>query len=293
MKEFFFCLLLSLLPAISLAEVSTMKTFDCQQIIKEPFKGGGSSRWNYCEGEAKGVVVLVHGLNVSVTAMQDLACAINELGYHVLSPVLAESGSAESWIESVKRSYCAAKLKFPDLPINGVGHSAGGASILAFMAKYQNRYFDAVVLLAPALSITRASWVVRPLTPLRYLGLSLPSFSPKKHKRSSFTPLGAYNALFDLASSLQDLKKGSAATLEGFASARGVVLISPADGLVRYNGVKRWLKEQNLKWRLVTLRPQHTNGLIADHLLFDKETMGKSWEKMLKIMQETLTYYKS
>ncbi len=252
--------------------------------------GKPTMHWIFNENpdEVKGAVILVHGLNVNSYAMDPLGEELRDLGFHVVVPVLNQKGSVEEWIETVKIASERISRRYPDLPQYAVGHSAGAATILAYLHEYPEHKIKAVVLLAPAIKITKKSVLLRPLLPLRYLGVSLPSFASRRIRTSAFTPLKAYNALLDLVDKFGDMPDGTMQNSAGVKKVNGLIIVSKDDELVRADLLDEWLKKQGLNWPVKNVSVTNPETLAPQHQIFDKTIVGDNWGEIVSGCKETL-----
>lgn len=235
-----------------------------------------AGRWYRTSAPPRGVVLALHGLNNRPEVMEPLIGELTLSGFHVLLVPPASAGGhlAARWLEQIETAYCRAAQAYPGAELSALGYSTGGALIAAFMAAHPQHRLVRVVLLAPALSLTRKSIMIRLLTPLRFVGLALPSLAPKEYRAAAFTPLSAYHALFELSDGLQ-----KTADTTGLNRAQGLVILNPEDELVDYRGVRRWLEAHAPAWRVTAL---HSQGRAHwAHLIITPAALGESaWHGM-------------
>ena len=203
---------------------------------------------------AKGVVVVVHGLNNKPEIMDPLIEALNTRGLHARRVALAGHGSAmgnhsgnldQLWLQDISSAYHECAERYPDLPVFLLGYSLGALTAVRFLDENPGA-FERMVLYAPAIRLRWRTRLLRPLRPLARFRLSLPSLAPKEQRVRDWTPLAAYAAMFRLSDAVQKIDHRARI---GATPTR--VLLSRRDELVSYRGLERWIEENELhRWQL-------------------------------------------
>lgn len=236
---------------------------------------------------AKGVVLLVHGLNNNPKNMLPLAGELRQAGYHTL--ILGLSGHrgegwapidyAAVWKDEAKHAIETAKARFPELPLFVSGYSLGATVLLNVMSESDGAGIERAVMFAPAVRPAFFSRLLRIALPLRHLRLKLPTMVPKQWRANNWTPVGAYYALAELALKLDATK------LRGIPMC---FILDPDDELVSYEGTLEWLKENKLSnIEVRTSSPETTKE--RNHIIFAPEARGEaSWRKMIEGMLSCL-----
>jgi len=254
------------------------------EIVCRQGGGRGDQRWLLPAGAPRGSVIVIHGLNNGRAVMTPLAHELTDAGYAVLQVTLLEDGAdlAAAWLRQVQEAYCGARARYPGSPLAAVGYSTGGALAAAFMASFPRHEIGRAVLFAPAVSLAPRAVLLRPVLPLRALGIALPSLAPAKYRASPTTPLNAYYALFQLSDGLSRLRD-----LSGLQRASVLMLMSPDDGLVSYRGVERWRQRNAPAWRLEALRTESAS--YYSHLVVTPDGLGaEAWRKVVSRVESFL-----
>jgi pimeloyl-ACP methyl ester carboxylesterase len=249
-------------------------------------------RWDDA-GPTKAVVVLVHGLNVDPGRMSDLAGALESGGAKVLRVSL--SGHAgkgwgmvtrRQWLDDIAQAHGAAVelARGKNAPIHLVAHSLGGLIGLDWIGQREGeRRWDRMVLLAPAISLTRKARLLRLLSWLPR-SFMIPSLLPKRYRANEGTSVGAYKVLSESIAALErrEFKDANIPTL---------VVIDPKDELVSVSGIAALIERFHLgSWSLMPIdNAASTLQRKAHHLTFTAEALGAAeWRRLVKAMNEHL-----
>ncbi len=234
----------------------------------------------------KGVVLYAHGLNNHNEVFRSLAEAEAEAGY--LGFLLTLAGHqdaacwpaldyAEAWREDIRDAATEVRSRFPDLPMFFVGYSLGATAAMASIVEDGGSPFERAVFLAPVVAPSFRSSLIRGLTPLRYLGLGLPSLGPAGYRLHDRTALAAYSGLFEL---LDQVEREPAASLRCLPA---LLLMSENDELLSYQGTKAFLERHSLRnWTLQAILPAPKDSSLPQHLILDKNGLGEAAWKSLK-----------
>ena len=279
-------LLMVLVPILACSRARMgREPFDCEResmTLKE-------SKWFHpATHDARGVVLLVHGLNLKPSRMDSLAELIRKQGYEVLR--LALSGhhgdleefkkvSAEQWLGEAAAGYCLGlnRSRVLGKPLLFVGFSLGGllGETLLNTSFEPPVAFEKVVLIAPAISVRARSHLVRAL---RVLGSSyvVSSGNSEAYRAGPGTPIAAYDATFDLISEL---------SASGFARSNvpTIVFLAPEDELVDSSGVAEIREKFALtRWKLIYV--SNAESVLPGkrhHLFIDESSAGpRQWNEM-------------
>lgn len=240
--------------------------------------------------KTQAIVILLHGLNLKPGKMDGWANMLTAHGALVMRFALFGHSGAEGqmahvnetiWREQFAEAFVSAQKKAQALgvPIYFVGFSLGALVALEWLAAHQEEYdphIAKMVLIAPAIAtpwysraaISMISWFGRSFT--------MPSRSPKHYRANSGTSVAAYQSLFAIKKSLEDLhfKNNNLPTL---------VLIDKYDELVPSESLKTIIEKHQLShWILdiVDNRFAHDNYGFR-HLMVDEEAVGKAlWKEL-------------
>lgn len=253
------------------------------------FASDAASAWTWIRSPqtpARGVAVLVHGLNLKPERMTEIGTLLSRNGIESLRVSLSghRGDSAEfarvsrdTWLEDVRSAYREARKESDQrkLPLYFVGYSLGALLHLDLLnndsgAEYR---YDRMVLLAPAVSLRATSHLVKLLG---FLGpeFVVPSFGPGDYRANSGTPMAAYSALFESLERLEKsgIRQGNTPTL---------IMIDPDDELVSRDGIAALIQRHSLSaWQLKHVEKRSpTRERSHHHLIVTEETMGKdAWE---------------
>jgi hypothetical protein len=135
-----------------------------------------------------------------------------------------------------------------------------------------------MILFSPAFSLNWNSYLIKPLLPLKYFDLSLPSAAPLEYRVDSSTSFDGYSASFtavERANRLSNPQKLKALPVKIFAN--------PKDIIVNFSGIMRWLKHHGLtqRWAVDIVRPKPRISGTYNHLIIDERSLGTSeWNRV-------------
>ena len=188
--------------------------------------------------------MVAHGLNVKPLAMLPLINWLTSHGSDVYLIQLSghhENGvnikevTASIWQNEMLTGYTIAKQASLDhsVPLFFLGYSLGallGQSMIALSP--ESTPFDKQVLIAPATTIRRRSYLIKLLF---FLGKQkmLPSFTPKEYRVNESLPLRIYQILF------REERKVIKAKFNGL-NIPTVIFIDPKDELISYKKLIRF-----------------------------------------------------
>lgn len=254
------------------------------------------------DGAVKAVVVLLHGLNLKPTRMDDWAIELSRNGCHVVRFALYGHDGEEEHMRRVAKEIWQEQFKDAldlahnrarkfDAPLFFVGFSLGaliGLEWLSSLPKGSDEGFEKMALIAPAISVPWYSRASINAMSIFGEGMMLPSRSPKSYRANKGTSIRAYRALFQLKDSLES---------KGYQNANvdTLVLIDKNDELIDSRSIRLKIQQYRLsKWRLHTVdnRFAHKNYGFR-HLMVDEESMGKElWSSLLNLVLEHFSLIK-
>lgn len=235
-------------------------------------------------------VLLVHGLNTKPSAMDELASELRKLGFGTARLTLSghESDyqgkptiSLDQWLEDLRQAYRQLQTAYPDCEIYALGYSLGSALIEIFKLRYSDIEIKKTVLLAPPIALRSYTNLLRPLLVLRHLNLELPSFTPKLYRQRDYTPLSAYQALFEASDTLTELSKPATDSLDST-----LALLSRDDEFISLDATRRWIMRNRItSWQLEPVEPKPLEGPKLKHLLIDERSLGASeWHRLIGLI---------
>jgi len=274
----------------------------------------------------KAFALMVHGLNFAPRTLKPLIEEFNNHGVEVM--LLSLAGHTEKvndignmqksindegfkqydkwgkvtrnmWIDSFYKAHqiINTKAQEKNLPLVLVAASLGGLLGLDLIAK-QSISFNKMILFAPAISLRTRIRIVRLLKYFPFL--PIPSLTPSKYRSHCYTPISAYNALFDSKKSLdQELHSDqSSPNLSNSSSSSSssnklsllnnlniptLVFVDPQDEFVSSTGIERFIQSNGLNnWKMEHV---HVGASMLrnkyHHLITQKDSVGKStWDMM-------------
>lgn len=212
-------------------------------------------------GRVKVVVLVVHGLNLDPSRMDELSHILLDRGAAVLRVTLTGHSSESAtplthvtrgtWRDAIDRA-AAAAAKYR-APLGFVGFSLGSLAALDALSQYSRPVFDSMVHLAPAIAPRRITSLARLLPPR----LMLPSRTPAAFRVHDRLPASVYHTVLRTARSLD---------LSAFGDVPTLVYIDPDDELVSLRGLYRLIDDHGLSdWEVRQVEAGHTG--LPHHLL--------------------------
>lgn len=246
-----------------------------------------SSRWFVTTTEPpRGVILLVHGLNVRPSAMDPLATTLASEGYHVHRITLhghngrnAEIFDENVWVQDLSSAYQDMRARFPNVPTYLMGYSLGGLALVTMLdSTPPDQYPRAIVLLAPSISLRGALDVATTLHVPPPVTWAVPNLTPRSYQRYEYTPLFWYSNTLALYRKVASIKNS-----EKLRSIPTLVILNEADELVSATGTSRWIKEHNLEssWRIEMVDTKGAEVRLKEHLIIDQRSLGqKEWSRL-------------
>ncbi len=247
------------------------------------------------EGNAKGIVLVAHGLNTKPSVMNEIIDLLSMNGYHcarisLYSPDIDNHSTperiAEAWESSYKEAFDRSKELWPNLSTFAVGYSLGALVTLRVLSQTGSTPIEKMVLIAPPVRLTRIARLVRYFLPLGRFGLILPSAAPRSVRARWGTPVAEFGALLKLIDGVQDLTANLA-----FNDLPTLVLTSKKDELVSNPGLRSWIKDNELdKWSMVQIKKDPPSRRSYAHLMVTQNSLGpKNWSTLTRL---TLDHFK-
>jgi pimeloyl-ACP methyl ester carboxylesterase len=255
---------------------------------------------------AKGVALVVHGLNLNPDRMVNLIRALNTSGISAMRLSLRGHGdnfetvpgmeladarmeafktvSQRIWSEEFLQAYQKTRQlqRTLEVPLFLIADSFGALLALELSLNAPDVEFDRTVLFAPALSLHKRTSILRLLSPFpRFV---LPSLSPKFYIANRGTPLAAYAVVFDTLARFE-------ASLGPKINLPTLVFIDPEDELVSFEGLRTMIKQHQLnRWRIHQVsKDKKSAATKIHHLIIDPASVGQpAWDRMVKAMQSHL-----
>jgi alpha-beta hydrolase superfamily lysophospholipase len=226
---------------------------------------------------ARGTFLVIHGINNRPEVMMPLAGVLSSAGYHVHLVKLSghrpgTKSSFEGWQNDIREGYERAEKLSPNMPIFGLGYSAGASALVASSLAYKK-----LILLAPSVGTRPMSEFMKVFLPLRHLGIPGFSLSPSGYRYSRFPSLDMYSALFETHARIQTLSLDSP-----LRATPVLIFYNEKDELLSYKRTKQWTERAGLKntsWHSV--QPNPTLSYSSQHLILDEPTVGQEeWDRI-------------
>jgi pimeloyl-ACP methyl ester carboxylesterase len=256
-------------------------------------QGNENKIWQEAPGQTpKAVVLLLHGLNLKPSRMDDWSSLLSAHGAHVVRFALyGHEGNAKKmrlvheniWRKQFREAAHLAleKSRQLNVPFYFIGFSLGALVALEWLASNEEgQRFDKMVLIAPAISVPWYSRAAIKALSLFGRSLILPSRSPEHYRANRGTSLAAYFALFALKDSLLEKQYLN-------ANVDTLVLIDPEDELVDSRGIRDVVKRFKLSsWQIEIIDNQFAfDNYRFRHLMVDKEAIGETmWSKLSELV---------
>ncbi len=234
-------------------------------------------------GNAKAVVLMVHGLNVRPSKMDTLAEVLASWGYAVVRPALSghrgvpwemQKSSMSVWSQEVASWLKTIIALNPSLPIYYVGSSMSGVLINDVLERDQElkAHVKKTILIAPALAF--------PLLVRWSLNLPLDNrfpLAPSAEWDVDYVHVGAYRSLMD------SYQRGYASQFSGL-SGPTLILLHPDDKVVSSQAIAKLPhKFGKRNWTIEMLPSDSHPDNSNNHLLVDETTVAApTWPIMLE-----------
>jgi esterase/lipase len=246
--------------------------------------------WKTTVSNPRGVVIVVHGLNVKPSKMGTpltdgtLVKLLLDSGYHVYRAALKGHGgpltdmqnvTQADWTHDAYVQYCRAKTMAESgrLPLYLLGFSLG-ASVYEVLMNEETEIpvrFEKIILFSPALAIKSTAKTVLWLQPFTNDSSIIKSVSPEEYRAQTGASIAAYKAVFAM-------EKALCAVSFKNCNVNTIVFIDKNDELVSIKTLRERINLYNLtNWRIcevtntgAAIRPQY------HHLLIDSRCVSAS-----------------
>jgi esterase/lipase len=253
--------------------------------------------WKTAQANPRGVVMVVHGLNVRPSKM-GTPCAEGTLvkllfdnGYHVYRVTLkGHSGALENmqtvtqsdWLHDAYAQYGEAKTiaEKERLPLYLLGFSLGALVYEVLMSETteMSAHFKKIALFSPAVAIKPAAKMILWMRPFTNDSSIIRSASPKEYRAQPGASMAAYKAVFNMEEVLR------AASFRN-CNVSTIVFIDKNDEMISASLLRKRISKYNLtNWRIYEL--SNAGAVIKPryhHLLIDNKCMSEAaWQSVSK-----------
>jgi len=232
--------------------------------------------------EIKGIIILLHGVNLIPKRMDELASKLAENGFKVILPTLSGHSrdskkrnriKPATWINDMLAFYQMAnnEANRNRLPLFFIGFSMGALINLSMLDEsVGKKAFDKMCLISPALALPKKGWLINLLRPIKRLPLPVPF--GKYYMVKNTIP-----AIF-LTNILEMIKKLNRNGFQG-SSIPTLVILDKQDKAINPKTVRAIPAKFRLKnWSFIDV--EATNRY--HHLVTDERSLGKEqWEMMI------------
>jgi hypothetical protein len=193
--------------------------------------------------------------------------------------------SVANWEDDVKRAAELLDEKYSGQQKYALAYSIGATVLIDGIIRRRLSDITHMFLVAPALSLRWKSLLLRPLLPLRHIGVSLPSASPKKYRDLDYLSLEAYKTSLDFVDRVNTHNK-----VEALKGIQATVVIHDEDEIVDPDGVRNWINNNDLKhWEIHTVSKENIGSDIPNHLMVNRATVGdRPWHELLQRLDDLL-----
>lgn len=247
------------------------------------------------------VVLVVHGLNLRPTAMNDIASHLQNADMDVLT--ISLSGHAVEldedsrlvqfreadfsvWQADVARGVALAHARATEtqLPLYMVGFSLGGllsADYVSRQAPLDDIQVDRMVLFAPAIVLRWSSYALMPFQV--FPDVFLPSVAPELYRANNYAPASAYLTLYDGVRLFRE-------SVQQSLNVPTLLFMNPRDELVSDNGLQDFIEDFGLdRWQYIEVQKSAGAGATLDHLIIGPHSLGEeSWRQVSDQMVDFL-----
>ncbi|MEE4600773.1 MAG: alpha/beta fold hydrolase [Desulfobacteraceae bacterium] len=289
------------------SQTSGISQTDDNIAIKDQYENY-AFRWykNQSREKAKGVALVIHGLNLRPDKMQTIISVLAGSGIDVLRLSLRGHGenythhadideekarleafkavSFPLWLNEAYLAYTQARERAAQkkVPLFFVGFSLGGLIGLDLFASQPEVHYDRMILFAPAVKLHSLHYLGRILSPMSRL--VIPSMAPDSYlSNKKGTPVAAYNALFE---GLKHFEKHVSRRL----NVPTLIFIDEDDEFIPAQAFEKLKNDKKLdQWRLyIVKKGAAANRDAFHHHIIDESSTGKAvWQKM---METTIAY---
>lgn len=241
------------------------------------------------------IAIAVHGLNLKPEKMDPIGEHLRTQGASVLRVSLAghrgDVGAPVSrarWFEEMRLAMHTASERAHNLglPLYYVGFSLGAVLGEDFLNSPDGAAFapQKRVFFSPAFKVRSRAKLIKLLFGWGN-AISTPSLTPRAYRANNWTPVSAFQALFDCIEHL-------AATPMVRSRLPTLVFLEPKDELVDPSAVRAMIDKKKLdhQWKIVEVTTDGTTlAHTYHHLITDKEAVGPTqWRRMTDAMDAFL-----
>ncbi len=233
-------------------------------------------------GQIKGIIILLHGVNLVPQRMDELAESLSQKGFKIIRPTLSghqreskKRGQINSsvWIKDLQAVFKEANNEAGKqrLPLYFVGFSLGALTNLAMLQENKNsETYKKMCLISPAIALPKKGWLINLLRPFKRLPLPVPF--GKCYMVKNTIP-----AIF-LTNILEMIKKLNKNGFQG-SSIPTLVILDKQDKAINPKTVRTMPIKFKLKnWSFMNV--EATNKY--HHLVTDERSLGeKQWNMMI------------
>ncbi len=229
--------------------------------------------------QEKGIMLVLHGLNLKPSKMNSLSHFWSSQGYSVLRGTLSgHFGSEEemkavtqlTWRRNVSNLICHAwkRASNANLPLYFLGYSLGAASMIdTLKSQGLPNPFEKMILLAPAI---RVKWYANLTKIVSFFSgkIMIPSGNLKDYRSQNGTATAAYSSLHQIID-----------TIEAPYTSMNVptwIYLDPDDELISKSGLQELVDHKDLNlWSLKLINKSKTSlDKNYHHLIIDPPTLG-------------------
>ena len=243
----------------------------------------------------RGVALVVHGLNMRPSAMDPFCEFLGELGLHSYRITLTGHNEPNTevfdetvWVDDVIKAYKEVRAEFPNLPTYVVGYSLGGLLVTHTLDGLSiDMHPDALVLLAPAISLRPLLALLADIGLPPALSWSVPNIAPDLYRRYPITPLFWYSNTLTLSEETQTLQHS-----QSLKDIPTLIALNPDDELISESGTTEWITRNNLSpaWRTFAIHKDTEGRHLPEHVIVDERSLGTvEWQQMKGTIREFIT----
>lgn len=242
----------------------------------------------------KAVAVVLHGLNLKPNRMDDWTHLLATHGALVIRPVLfGHQGNSrdmldvtdETWRRQFNDHMALAKqlANQHGVPLVFLGYSLGGLLGVEWVSQQeQERVFDKMVLLAPAITVPNYSLTALRVADLLRVNFTVPSPGPSYYKAGFGSSVNAFRALINIKNSLEEKHYRN-------ANIKTLVITDIHDELILFTEIKNIIVTNKLSlWETELVDNSYayrTHGYR--HWIMNQDAVGQElWDKLsLRVLQ--------
>lgn len=191
------------------------------------------------------------------------------------------------WIEDVAQAYAQTRAEFPELPTYVVGYSLGGLLVTHVLDEVpDDESPQALVLLAPALSLRTPLDIFADIGFPPPLSWSVPNIAPESYRRYPITPLFWYSNTLTLNKETRTIHHRP--RLKGIPT---LIALNPSDELISESGTEQWLTLNDLgdAWSTFRIHKDPEPPHLPEHVIIDERSLGaKEWSRLKDALKDLI-----